>query len=838
MTSNSRDPGRRIRLERTLLFVVAIGFLLAATHGRWFATLDRTIYDAWVSSATVPLSDDIIVVGIDQRTLDATGRWPWPREVQAELIEVVAGAQPRAILVDVLYAGSYDEAGDKRMRESFESADTVALPVALDVIAHAEPALEVLPPVEFMSAVDVLGHIHVELDSDAIVRGVYLYQGIGEARWPHVALALAQRLDATEFQPRPCEIPAEFTINIVQCEFYYVPFVGPPGSVREVSALDVANDGALRALLKDRVVLIGFTASGLGDQVTVPVSSQSRPMTGVEFNASLYNAIVQDELIRELDPLWWYLVGLLCVAGPALLLPTLRAGVMLSVAVVFALLPLSLTGAALVFGNLHLPLGAAALTCLLIYPAWSWRRQRIAARFLEGELSRVQLEHDRWAQGRALATRDVATRLAALLGATLTTHVSEPLSAASFTRDRSLSTTEQDLIERTLASSRANIAVHAPLPGEVLAAQIRTLQMRADEVRLGRDIGLLGIEQMASGVLILSELGEVIFVNSAARELLGPAAVVGAEFEAALAELTMPLGQSRKDLYRRVVIEGRRIDFESVISELPVFVAANRLPGEDGLPPRWLINIADMSDVRSAQRDRDEALAFLSHDLRSPMVSVLAAVRNRDDGVDVAAIERYAQRALAAGDQFVALSRAQAQEQLELYDCEMGNLADNAVEQMYAIARSADISVRSKSEPLLSTAEPTGSEEEGEDQGIWVLGNGELLERALINLISNAIKYSEPGSRVDVAVVEHEAEVLVSVSDQGLGIPAAEIDRVFEAYYRSVAPALASRRGAGLGLRFVKTVAERHGGSVSVESQQGVGSVFTLVLPKVVDEEA
>lgn len=834
MIPTSRDPGQRIRLERTLLFVVAIVFLLAATHGRWFAALDRAIYDAWVSSFTVPLTDDVIVVGIDQRTLDATGRWPWPREVQAELIEAVAAAAPRAILVDVLYAGSYDEAGDKRMRESFESAETVALPVALDVIAHAEPALEVLPPVEFMSAVDVLGHIHVELDSDAIVRGVYLYQGIGEARWPHVALALAQRLDTTEFLPRQCEPPAEFTINIVQCEFYYVPFVGPPGSVREVSALDVIRDESLRMLLKDRVVLIGFTASGLGDQVTVPVSSQSRPMTGVEFNASLYNAIVQNELIREMDPLWWYLMGLLCVAGPALLLPTLRAGLMLSVAVVCSLLPLSITGAALVLGNLHLPLGAAALTCLLIYPAWSWRRQRIAARFLEDELSRVQLEHDRWAQGQVSATRDVAERLAQLLGATLPVSTSEPLSAASFSRERTLSDAERDLVERTLASSRADVSTQAPLPGEVLAAQIRTLQMRADEVRLGRDIGLLGIEQMASGVLILSELGEVIFVNSAARELLGPGAIVGAEFELALAELTMPLGQSRKDLYRRVVIEGKQIDFESVISELPVFVAANRLPGEHGLPPRWLINISDMSDVRSAQRDRDEALAFLSHDLRSPMVSVLAAVRNRNDGVDIAAIERYAQKALAAGDQFVALSRAQAQEQLELYDCEMGNLADNAVEQMYAIARSSNTAVYSSSEPLPTRDDAQNSEEV--DEGIWVLGNGELLERALINLISNAIKYSEPGSRVDVTVIERETEVLVRVADQGLGIPAAEIERVFEAYYRSVAPALASRRGAGLGLRFVKTVAERHGGSVSVESQQGVGSVFTLVLPRIPDE--
>ena len=87
-----------------------------------------------------------------------------------------------------------------------------------------------------------------------------------------------------------------------------------------------------------------------------------------------------------------------------------------------------------------------------------------------------------------------------------------------------------------------------------------------------------------------------------------------------------------------------------------------------------------------------------------------------------------------------------------------------------------------------------------------------------------AVKYSKPGSQVQVGALSTDKEITIVFVDQGVGIPEDEVAQVFEPFFRSAAKELAQERGAGLGLRFVKTVIERHGGSVSAESTFGEGS--------------
>ena len=119
-----------------------------------------------------------------------------------------------------------------------------------------------------------------------------------------------------------------------------------------------------------------------------------------------------------------------------------------------------------------------------------------------------------------------------------------------------------------------------------------------------------------------------------------------------------------------------------------------------------------------------------------------------------------------------------------------------------------------------------------DDDGLWMKGNGELLERALVNLLTNAVKYSPPNTKVTLRVgLDANNDACCAVIDQGYGIPAVDIDRVFEPYYRSKVREIVVQRGSGLGLRFVKTVVERHGGEVAVVSEPTKGSTFTLKFP-------
>ena len=105
------------------------------------------------------------------------------------------------------------------------------------------------------------------------------------------------------------------------------------------------------------------------------------------------------------------------------------------------------------------------------------------------------------------------------------------------------------------------------------------------------------------------------------------------------------------------------------------------------------------------------------------------------------------------------------------------------------------------------------------------------LESALFNLLDNAVKFSEPGGRVDVVVETHDRDLRVSVADEGIGIPVAERSRIFERFYRVDRARSRHTGGTGLGLSIVRHVALNHGGDVNVTSREGYGSQFTITLP-------
>ena len=110
--------------------------------------------------------------------------------------------------------------------------------------------------------------------------------------------------------------------------------------------------------------------------------------------------------------------------------------------------------------------------------------------------------------------------------------------------------------------------------------------------------------------------------------------------------------------------------------------------------------------------------------------------------------------------------------------------------------------------------------------------NAPLLQQAVINLINNAIKYSEPGTRIQVQAIQSDSEIQIQVVDQGCGIDPVHFPRLFERFYRVDKGRSRKLGGTGLGLAIVKHIAQAHGGKVSVESRPGEGSTFTIHLPR------
>jgi two-component system sensor histidine kinase SenX3 len=119
------------------------------------------------------------------------------------------------------------------------------------------------------------------------------------------------------------------------------------------------------------------------------------------------------------------------------------------------------------------------------------------------------------------------------------------------------------------------------------------------------------------------------------------------------------------------------------------------------------------------------------------------------------------------------------------------------------------------------------------EQGLKVLGNREQITVAVSNLVANAVNYSPERSSVLIAARAVDNDMVeISVTDQGIGIPSTEIDRIFERFYRVDPARHRSTGGTGLGLSIVKHVAATHGGDIRVWSVEGQGSTFTLSLPR------
>lgn len=828
------EPSTRFRLESAVFFAAALGFCAAATQQGWFRVFDLAAYDAVINRFQAPLSEDLMIVGIDEQSLAEHGAWPWPRSTQAWLLERIGEGHPTAVLIDIVYGGRTDTADDRALAEAGARLPTLALPVIIDALATRRQLVEVLPYPELLDAADVLGHAHVELDSDAIARGVYLKQGIGGAHWPHVAQALAQALGYAAQRASQCPDRNDFSLQNELCDFVYLMFAGPPGTIPEISAADLMNGRIDPGVLADKIVFLGITTSAAPDSITSPVSGHGRPMAGVEFNGNLFNAIVQNRLIEPASSLTTLLAALACVVLPVLLLPRLSPKAMLAAALSFACVPLLIGIVTLAAFRVELPLAAAVCSCLLCYPYWSWRRHEIAWSFVANEMSRLALERSRWVHHEQNTAESAGRALGVLLNA-------EPVwyeAAPSIPNERQIVlpgannrwlvlTGQKPFSEadRKFGDSIGNL-LNPPqpdvsLPGERLAAQIRILQRTAQEVRLGREVGLRGLEEMPIGVAVLSAFNQVLLVNRAWRALapsLQPAETL--DLNGLVTGVVPPLGRSWLEISRLVLIGKETISFETQTeSGTPVVIEAAPLAqsGESAQP--WVITLTDVTDVRVAERDREEALAFLSHDLRSPMLSVLALVRSAPTEPLLEDIGRYAQRALSVSDQFLQLSRVQAREQFETYEVDLVTILENAVDHVFHLAREKSIEIDVRYDLA------------GDEEAAWITGNGEMLERAFVNLLNNAVKYSGQGSRIELRLRNEAERFVAEVIDEGIGIPADELDQIFDPYFRSNEPRLAAQRGTGLGLRFVKTVFERHGGGISVSSDLDEGSRFTVTLP-------
>lgn len=356
----------------------------------------------------------------------------------------------------------------------------------------------------------------------------------------------------------------------------------------------------------------------------------------------------------------------------------------------------------------------------------------------------------------------------------------------------------------------------------------RSLEQLADGLRtsLGqlvaeRDL-LSGIlEGMREGVLLVDEDGRVALINPALREMLLVADdVVG----------KLPIELVRDSALHELLEQARRGRGSSVEGEILVggikprriLVRAERLPTAPG---GIFVVFYDVTDLRRLESLRRDFVANASHELRTPVTSIrsaaetLASIPPGDAEASarfVGIVSRNAERLQQLVEDLLDLSRIEARElELASEPIELRRVAERVVALLGERAARAG----SKLVVALDVNAPSPR------------GDARALEQILVNLLDNAVKYC-PGATVTVRARGEDSRVFVEVADTGPGIASAHLDRLFERFYRVDPGRSRQLGGTGLGLAIVKHLAEAMGGSVSVTSELGRGTTFTVGLPR------
>lgn len=349
-------------------------------------------------------------------------------------------------------------------------------------------------------------------------------------------------------------------------------------------------------------------------------------------------------------------------------------------------------------------------------------------------------------------------------------------------------------------------------------------------------------EMVGTGILRLDDDLRVVSANRAAHVLLdaGPGSLVGRSIPerpsgAGTTESAGGLGDVRLDAVARTAWRNG-----SAADEFPVGGADGRVMSVRGRRSpsegTWLV-LEDLSELRRLQRIRTEFVDNLSHELRTPLTTVRllteTLLRDLEDTTVSARVVDIVQKIdvetghlVQMATELLDLAKIEQGGGVQLYvdDVDLRAVVEGAIDRLRTFADRQGVVLRAEVDPALPD----------------VLGDAERLGQLLVNLVHNAIKFSPAGGAVTVrarggptdgSAPEATPTVLIEVEDQGVGIPAADLPRVFERFYKVDKARVRGQGGTGLGLAIARHIVEDHGGRISVTSVEGQGSTFRVTLP-------
>ena len=365
----------------------------------------------------------------------------------------------------------------------------------------------------------------------------------------------------------------------------------------------------------------------------------------------------------------------------------------------------------------------------------------------------------------------------------------------------------------------------SPIAGAInqLAEQLR---LRLEEVTQEKEQLRAVLEGMVEGVLVVDAKGSVLLANSRLREfydLTGD--LVGCPYvevvrDSAVDEALRETAESDATVTRQLRV-GRAVP-------RTLQIQAVRFPGS-GARAGSVAVFHDISELARLEEVRRDFVANASHELRTPLAAIRGFAETLLDSPTLTdaerrsyleIIDRHAQRLAHIVHDLLELSTVErGRLRLEPVEVDVGQLIDSLIRDTRPRLRERRLEIGYSAQgKALAFADPRA------------------LEQVLINLLDNAMKYTEPGGRIELIVEEAGPKLRVRVRDTGIGIPEEDLGRIFERFYRVDKARSRALGGTGLGLAIVKHLVQSLGGEISVASRLGEGSTFTFTLPRVQPE--
>lgn len=718
---------KNLRREWSLTFAIAVSLLAFLVFADIARPMGNVLYDHFMRLHGFKSSNDIVIVAVDDRSLNELGGWPLKRDKYTQFLDAlnVDGFRPKAIGFDFLFL---DPSEDDEALAQRISQFNAALPLEFRIQDNPQRSVKPTLPVAPLADAASIGHINLSFDPDGLIRGIQL----SEQNWPHFALLL-HATTQTAFPP-----------NLKTTGYRRFRMVDPTIGFPMVSLTDAIHNNYTRSLLKDKYVLVGVTAPSLGDRYPTLYSGINNASTpGVAILASVLHASLNQSLIEIAPPWAIFILGLAPLVTMLYSLLFMQPRHALLLAGCMILLGAGISYGLLTYSNYWIDPVPFTLVAILLQPLWAWRRLEAIVKLIENKAADLQqLQPATRAQDATHPSREVVLQYAKLL-------------------------------DHAVASA---------------SSELNFLSIIVDE--------------MPDAVAIFDEQGQLVLGNQKIKQLLS-AQTLDTRYQ--LTELAQQLNLPLSALSANNTQTS--IATHHGTRDLLIKTTSLDAPSRETLR---LIILMDVTELRQSQTQRDRALQFLSHDMRTPIASILSLTRHTTQASAPAEqqqkIVHHAKALLHMMDDFILTISAEALQynvKQELLD----NLLNDAIEQVADLAEAKGITWH----------------EQADDDSVFVMANTRLLVRAFVNLLFNAVKFSPAKSQISIHVKLTEA------ADDG---PSTTITLTNIVEMQDGAQDLIpSMPGFGLGLDFVDTVIHKHQGKISRHIPKSGKATILITLP-------